>query len=882
MTQQGNRPHLSAADIRRAFGEFFMARGHLAPPPASLVPAGDPSVLFTTAGMQQFKPYYLGVDTPPARRLTTCQRCFRTSDIENVGRTARHLTFFEMLGNFSIGDYFKREAIGWALEFSDELGIDRSRVKVSVFGGDEQVPADDEAIAIWKSYGFTDADIVHLGRGDNFWGPAGATGPCGPCTELYYDMGEQYGCGQPDCGPGCECDRWMEYWNLVFVQYEMNERGELSELAAQSIDTGMGLERITAVHQGVVTVYETDAFRPLIELGEQLSGTTYGQSEAVARALRTMVEHARGIAFLIMDGVLPGNEGRDYVLRRIIRRAVQQGVSIGLDEPFLARLCDRVVDLMGEAYPALPGSREAIVSIVGEEEVRFTRTLAQGMGILEEALRRSRDSGAELPPEVAFELHDTYGFPFDLTREIVQDRGMSVDEAGFERLMAEQRRRARAAQRAGESGPGELEAFQRDTAALETTFVGYERLEVYTMVRAARVLADGRVALKLEESPFYAEGGGQVADAGWIHTDSGKLDVVDVVRFENDQVIVGLPTEGVVVEGERAKAMVNAVRRHQTACNHTATHLLHNALRIVLGDDVRQAGSLVRPDKLRFDYKTRRAPTAAELHQIEDLVNRRIVENHAVRPFVTTREYAAELGALAFFEEKYGEFVRVLEIDEFSRELCGGTHVSSTSQIGLCKVTASTSVGANTRRIEAITSAAAIEHYRDVEAREEALASELAVAPDRVPDAVWRRLAELARLQATVQAVESGERHGRVDELLSRALSLGGATFVAGEVEVARPDDLLVLADEIRERRPEVAVALLAAIDGRVAVVVAASDALVGRGLRASDVLSAMMPALGGRGGGKPTLARGGGGNVGGIGAALEAAVARARELLGG
>ena len=881
MTLQGTGPALSSAAIRRAFSEFFESRSHLAPPPAPLVPAGDPSVLFTTAGMQQFKPYYLGVDTPPAPRLTTCQRCFRTSDIENVGHTARHETFFEMLGNFSIGDYFKREAIAWALEFSDQLGFDRARIKVSVFGGDDQVPVDDEAIAIWKTHGFSDDDIVRLGRGDNFWGPAGATGPCGPCSELYYDMGEEFGCGQPDCGPGCECDRWMEYWNLVFVQYEMDEHGGLSPLAAQSIDTGMGLERTSAIHQGVTTIFETDAFRPLIELGEQLSSQAYGSSEAVTRALRIMADHARGIAFLIMDGVLPGNEGRDYVLRRIIRRAVQQGVAIGLDEPFLARLCERVVELMGGAYPTLVASRDAIVEITGEEEARFTHTLAQGMAILDEALRRARDSGAELPPAVAFELHDTYGFPFDLTREIVQDRGMSVDEEGFERLMTEQRERARKAQHAGETGPGELETFQRDSADLPTTFVGYERLEAYSMVRAARVLADGRVALKLEESPFYAEGGGQVADAGWIHTDSGKLDVIDVVRFLNDQVIVGRLTEGSVVSGERAKAMVNAVRRHQTACNHTATHLLHNALRIVLGDEVRQAGSLVTPDRLRFDYKTRRAPTPAELRQIEDLANRRIVENHPVRPFVTTREYAAEIGALAFFEEKYGEFVRVLEIDEFSRELCGGTHVSSTSQIGLCKITASTSVGANTRRVEAITSAAAIEYYRGVEAREQELAGELGVAADRVPDAVRRRLAEIDELREAARAAESGERHGRVDELLAAAHAVGRATLVAGQVDVQRPDELLALADEIRAKQPDAAVALLAAVEGRVAVLVAATDALVGRGLRANDILAAMMPAIEGRGGGKPTLARGGGTNVVGMAAALEAGVARARELLG-
>ncbi len=882
MSQHSDGSKLTAAEIRRTFGEFFTARGHLAPPAASLVPAGDPSVLFTTAGMQQFKPYYLGVDTPPAGRLTTCQRSFRTSDIENVGRTARHLTFFEMLGNFSIGDYFKRDAIAWALELSRDLGIDLSRVRVSVFGGDDQVPADEEAVEIWRSHGFSDERIARLGRGDNFWGPAGPTGPCGPCSELYIDMGEELGCGRPDCGPGCECDRWLEYWNLVFVQYEMNERGELSELAAQSIDTGMGLERITAIVQGAPSVFETDVFTPLIELGERLSGQTYGTSESVTRALRTMADHARGVAFLIMDGVLPGNEGRDYVLRRIIRRAVQQGVSIGLDEPFLARLCDRVVDVMADAYPALVASRDEIAAVVGEEEARFTRTLAQGMGILDEALRRARDSGAELPPEVAFELHDTYGFPFDLTREIAQDRGMNVDEAGFERLMAEQRERARAAQRGGESGPGEVEAFQRDSAALETTFVGYERLEVYTMVRAARALSDGRVALKLEESPFYAEGGGQVADAGWIHTDTGKLDVVDVVRFENDQVIVGVPTEGTVVEGERARAMVNAVRRHQTACNHTATHLLHNALRIVLGDEVRQAGSLVRPDRLRFDYKTRRAPTAAELRQIEDLVNRRIVENHPVRPFVTTREYAAELGALAFFEEKYGEFVRVLEIDEFSRELCGGTHVSSTSQIGLCKITASTSVGANTRRLEAITSAAAIEHYRGLEETMTKVADDLGVTPDRVEVALARRLDEIGELREQVKAAERGETRGNLDAIMAAATTLHGVPVVSGSPQVKRPDELLTLADQAREKEPQALVVLVSPVDGRVAVVVAAADAVVGRGVHASDVLQAVLPEIDGKGGGKATLARGSGSNPAGVEAALRAALARVEQILAG
>ena len=874
---------MNAADIRDLFRDFFVERGHLADESATLVPAGDASVLFTTAGMQQYKAYYLGVETPPATRITTCQRCFRTSDIENVGKTARHLTFFEMLGNFSFGDYFKREAIAWSLELSDAFGIDRGKVWVSVFGGDSQVPADEEAVALWKSHGFTDDRIVHLDRKDNFWGPAGPTGPCGPCSELYFDLGLEMGCGSPDCAPGCDCDRFLEYWNLVFVQYEMDESGALTPLPKPSIDTGMGIERIAVLTQGLTNVFECDLFAPLVRAGAELAGVDPAASPAVTRALRIMAEHARGAAFLIMDGVLPGNDGRDYVLRRIIRRAVQQGVSIGLQEPFLATLAGTVVEQMGAAYPALVVARPEIARVIDEEEVRFRHTLEQGMGILDEALRRARDAGAELPAEVAFELHDTYGFPFDLTREIAAAWEMSVDEERFEHLMEEQRERARAAQKAGAlgAGPGELEEFQRRTTSLPAVFVGYERLEVFTVIRACAPLPDGRLAVKLAESPFYAEGGGQVADTGWIHTESGKLEVDEVVRFENDQVVVARVVEGAVAEGERAKAMVNAVRRHQIACNHTSTHLLHNALRIVLGENVRQAGSMVRPDRLRFDFSVRRAPTAEELHQVEDLVNRRIVENHAVRPFVTSKEHAAEIGALAFFEEKYGEFVRVLEIDDFSRELCGGTHVSSTSQIGLCKITSSQSVGANTRRLEAITSATAIEHYRDLETSWGGVAAALGVKPDRVPAAVQKMAAHLAELQKTLKTVASGEVRGRLDELLARFEQIGGIPVLAAHHQVPSADDLLGLADEIRARRPDAAVLLAADVGGRAALVVALGDAAVGRGLHAQDVLRAMLPAVQGKGGGKPTLARGGGPEVTGIAAGLEAGLAVVRESLG-
>ena len=596
-----------------------------------------------------------------------------------------------------------------------------------------------------------------------------------------------------------------------------------------------------------------------------------------------MAEHARGAAFLVMDGVLPGNDGRDYVLRRIIRRAVQQGVAIGLERPFLATLAESVVAQMGAAYPRLVAARPDIVRAIGEEEVRFRHTLRQGTLILDEALRRARDAGAELPAEVAFELHDTYGFPFDLTREIAAEWEMSVDEERFEHLMDEQRERARTAQRAGafDSGPGELDEFQRDNAGLPVSFVGYERLEVFTVVRVCAELADGRVAVKLAESPFYAEGGGQVADTGWIHTDSGKLEVDDVVRFANDQVVVARRIEGSVVAGERAKAMVNAVHRHHTACNHTATHLLHNALRIVLGENVRQGGSMVRPERLRFDFNVRRAPTADELRQVEDLVNRRIVENHPVRAFVTTREYATEIGAVGLFEEKYGEFVRVLEIDDFSRELCGGTHVSSTSQIGLFKILSSQSVGANTRRVEAITSAAASEHFRGLERVWDAMAVAVGVKPERLPAAVDALGAQMDLLQKKLKAAESGERKDLAGELLDGALELGGICVVAASPQLDATADLLALADELRGRRPDSVLLLMAAVDGRVAAVVSAADAAVGRGLHAQDVLRAMMPAVQGKGGGKPTLARGGGPAVDGIPAGLEAGLARVRELLG-
>ncbi|MHB1389797.1 MAG: alanine--tRNA ligase [Thermoleophilia bacterium] len=868
---------MKSHEIRNAFREFFVQNEHESRPSASLVPFKDPTVLLTTAGMQQFKPFFLGIQPPPHPRLTTCQKCFRTTDIDRVGKTARHLTFFEMLGNFSFGDYFKPGAIDLAWRFTTGvLKLDLNRLWVSVFAGDDKVPADNEAREAWIAAGMDPDRIVALPAEDNFWS-AGPTGPCGPCTELYYDLGEDVGCDDPDCRPGCDCDRFVEFWNLVFMQFDRDAAGDLTPLPKQNVDTGMGLERITAVMEGQLSVYGTDAFQPLIDFICTTSGTAYGADEKTDHAIRALADHSRAISFLIADGVFAGNDGRGYVLRRVMRRAIQSASVLGIAAPFLATLCQKVIDQMGETYPELRAQQQLILEMASEEERRFGMTLEQGNAILMQAIEATRANGGHIVTgEVAFQLHDTYGFPFDLTREIIQDESLDVDEEEFDRLMDEQRHRARSAVKAVGSKEREAMMALGRSARVKTDFVGYQKNELYTSIGDLTEVEGGLVVLKLRESPFYAESGGQVSDTGWIHTEDGKANVVEVYSLDGDQVILAEVEEGRLEAGARAKAMINRVRRHAIACNHSATHLLHNALRSLLGENVRQAGSAVNPEKMRFDFSHPRALTQAEILAVEDRVNRKIIENHQVKAFTTTLDYARDMGAMALFDEKYGDFVRVIEMGDFSRELCGGTHVISTAQIGVFKIVSEASVGANLRRIEAITSRAAIDYLRGRDRLVDELAASLKTEPDRLVQALAELQSEAKDLRSLAKQASSGRIGDLSRELAAGAEEISGIRILAAAVDLATADELMELADGLLEEMGPAAVLLASGAGGKATLVAKFSGQAVEKGARAGDLIKEVAPLVGGKGGGRHNIARGGGHDV----AKIDAALDRAKDWL--
>ncbi len=744
---------MRAAEIRETFLRFFEERDHLRVPSASLVPPSyDPSVLLTTAGMQPFKPYFRGEETPPSPRLTSCQKVFRTTDIENVGSTHRHLTFFEMLGNFSVGDYFKERAVELALELSTEgFGFDPENIWITVFGGDEEMGLgpDEEAIACWRAVGVPDERIVLLGREDNFW-QSGPTGPCGPCSELYLDRGPEFG---PDSDrPGDDTERFLEYWNLVFMQYDLGADGSLTPLPSRNIDTGMGLDRMAAILQGVESVFETDQLRPLVDLGEELSGRSYGQDEPTTRALRILADHGRAAAFLLADGVVPSNEDRGYILRRIMRRAMHQGRVLGIAEGFLPRLVERAVEVMGDAYPELREEWPNIERWARAEEEGFGRTLAQGERLLAELADAARaESTSWISAEDAFKLHDTYGFPYEMTKELLAEQGLSVDDQGFEELMDQAREVSRAGARGeGEAGPHagheEVARFTRG-AGFATRFVGYEQTEAETVLGAAEADGGGRVLAKLEESPFYPEGGGQVSDTGIVESPSGRARVTDVYRLGDDQALALEPIEGEIGAGEAVTARVERDVRLATMRNHTATHLLHAALRERLGPHVRQAGSYVGPDKLRFDFTHGERLSPEELADVEATVRGWIAGSHPVHAIETTRTEAEALGAMALFGEKYGEWVRMVEIDGVSRELCGGTHVPSTGELGLFHLLSETSSASNVRRIEAVTGEAASELFQSRTEQLRELAALLRVPEPEVVRAVERLSQRAKELQ---------------------------------------------------------------------------------------------------------------------------------------
>ena len=855
-----------AAEIRERFLSFFEARGHRRMPSASLVPSVyDPSVLLTTAGMQPFKPYFQGEEEPPSRRLTSCQKCFRTTDIENVGMTHRHLTFFEMLGNFSIGDYFKEDAVAFALELSTQgFGFDEEKIWISVFGGDDELGLgpDEEAIECWRVVGVPDERIVRLGRDDNFW-QSGPTGPCGPCSELYLDRGPEFG---PDTDrPGDDTERFLEFWNLVFMQYELRPDGSLPELPAQNIDTGMGLERMAAVLQDVESIFETDSFRPLVELGEELSGRSYGQDFPTTRALRILADHGRAATFLLGDGVVPSNEDRGYILRRIMRRTMQQGHVLGLEETFLPRLYERVVEVMGDAYPALKGEWPTIERWARSEEESFGRTLDQGQRLLADLVTRAREENTSwVSAEDAFKLHDTYGFPYEMTKELLAEEGLSVDDHGFEELME----RAREVSRAGstrtraraEAGADihvdhdDVLRFARE-AGFRTRFVGYETTDAETVLRVARRV-DGWMLAKLEESPFYPEGGGQVSDSGVVETPSGRGKVVDVYRLGDDQALALEPVEGELGPGEEARAMVERATRLATMRNHTATHLLHAALRQRLGTHVRQAGSYVGPDKLRFDFTHGQRLSDDELADIEGAIGDWIAANHAVRAIETTRDEAEALGALALFGEKYGDWVRMVEIEDVSRELCGGTHVAGTAELGLFHLTAETSSASNVRRVEAVTGPAGAVLFRERTRQLNEIAGLLRVPEHEVVRAVERLNERVRELQ---RRPRGGPDRGTADRLVAGADELAGARVVVEAVDAPDAKALLELSDAVRQRLGDAAVVLGCAVDGRVHLVANFAPSLVERGLKAGAVVRVAAQAAGGGGGGRDTMAQAGG-----------------------
>jgi alanyl-tRNA synthetase len=849
-------------------------------PSASLVPASyDPSVLLTTAGMQPFKLYFRGEEQPPAPRLTSCQKCFRTTDIENVGLTARHLTFFEMLGNFSIGDYFKQEAIEFAWQLTtDGYGFDPERVWVTVFGGDPDLglDEDDEAVGHWRAIGVPDERIVRLGRDDNFW-QSGPIGPCGPCSELYLDRGLDF--GAEDDRPGDDSERFLEFWNLVFMQYELHDDGSLTELPQRNIDTGMGLDRMAAILQDVPSVYETDHFRPLIEFGERRSGRGYGDDFATTRALRVLADHGRAAAFLIADGVVPSNQDRGYILRRILRRAIQQGRVLGLEQGFLPELCDVVVEAMGDVYPDLRAEHETIRRWTAAEEEGFGRTLAQGERLLAELVAAARERGVEeIDAGDAFKLHDTFGFPFELTQELLGEQDLTVDAAGFERLMDDARATARAGARESADGDSERIAELVRGAGFETRFVGYERTDAETVARAVEPL-NGRLLVKLEDSPFYPQGGGQVSDSGYVETPSAKARVVDVVRVGGDQALAVEPVEGEIAAGDAVRAIVERGERLATMRNHTATHLLHAALRERLGDHVRQAGSYVGPDKLRFDFTHGERLSPEDVAAVEARVNGWIADGLAVRAIETTLDEARALGAMALFGEKYGDWVRMVEVEAVSRELCGGTHVAATAEIGLFHITTETSSASNVRRIEAVTGPAATELFERQLGLLRELSSVLKAPEGELPRAAERLTAKLKELQRRPAAGDSGTA---AEELVGVAEDVGGVKVVTARADdVADAKELLALSDRVAQKLGDAAVVLGAAVDGRVHLVAQVRPGAVARGVKAGDLVRAAAEVVGGGGGGRDTMAQAGGRDPEKIDDALTAAHAKIAEALG-
>ena len=859
---------MNSNEIRESFLSYFESKNHTRVASSSLIPVGDPTLLLTSAGMVQFKPYFSGETEPPNRRLTSSQKSFRTVDIDEVGDST-HLTLFEMLGNFSIGEYFKKDAIAFALEFFEtKFGLAKERFAITIHD------TDDESFQLWRDVGIAAEEIYRFGDEDNWWGPAGLEGPCGPCSELHFDFGEGRGCLRDDCGPNCAypkndagdaCDRYVELWNLVFMQFYHHLDGTRDPLPAPSVDTGMGLERAAVVMQGVTTIYETDLFLPLLASVEGLCGREYGADPADDYAMRVVAEHARSSAFLIGDGVAPGNEGRGYVLRRVIRRAIRHGRQLGLEGPFLGEVAGVVIEQMGDVYPELRNHQDFILTVLRLEEERFQQAFRNGYEALSEAL----EGADSLPGEVVFRLWDTYGFPVEMTSEIAGERGVEVDMAGFEAQMAEQRERARATAQFG-GDRAKIRVYE-SMGVGATRFLGYEQLTASSVVvglvsgdELASEAKEGQdVEIALLETPFYAEGGGQIGDAGQLAGPNGRVEVHDTQEVMPDVIVhFGKVASGTIALGDSVEAYVDEIRREDTARNHTATHLLHAALRQVLGPHVRQAGSLVAPDRLRFDFSHVQPVTDEEMWQVQLLVNEKLRQNARIVKSEDTYASAIDRGALAFFGDKYGDTVRLIEIANgatFSFEVCGGTHVQNTGEVGAVYVLGESSIGAGMRRIEAVSGRAAERLVWERFRREEAVARTLQAPPAEAEDrarALQDALDEANRARAALERRLSLQA---AESLLADSQDVGGVNVLAARATAANADGLREVGDWLRDKLGSGVVVLGAVVNERPLLVTMVTPDLVERGLDAAAIARGAARAIQGGGGGRADVAQAGG-----------------------
>jgi alanyl-tRNA synthetase len=860
----------TAESLRQGFIKYFQGHGHQAVPSSPLIPQADPTILFTNAGMNQFKRVFLGEEQRPYKRAVTAQKCVRAggkhNDLENVGYTRRHHTFFEMLGNFSFGDYFKPDAIFYGWDYlTRTVGLSKDRLWVTVFR------EDDEAFKLWEKIGVPASRIVRCGEKDNFWQMAD-TGPCGPCSEIHYDQGPSV---PGDAVPNGEGDRVIEIWNLVFMQFDRDAKGALAPLPKPSIDTGMGLERLAAVAQGVHSNYDSDLFKPLLAAISQRAGRRYGEQENADRSMRVIADHLRAITFMITDGILPSNEGRGYVLRRILRRAARHGRLLGVQESFMGGLTDTVVEQMGKAYPELRQAAATVAEVTQGEEERFIATLDQGLPILNDMVSKAKASSQKaLAGDQVFKLYDTYGFPMDLISETCREQGMAVDEAGFQRALEEQRERARksAAFEAAAAKPGVMELAKTVRAP---KFVGYDQLEtdavVQAMLKGDRVVREAsegeEIELVLDVTPFYAEGGGQAGDQGVLTGPEGRIDIKETTRPAPTVVVhKGRVAAGRICAGETVRASVNAVTRHDAARNHTATHLVHAALRELLGPHVKQYGSLVAPSRLRFDFAHFRPLSSRDTDDIESLVNEQIRKNQAVKTDVMGVQEAVAAGALAFFGDKYGDQVRVVSVDTFSKELCGGTHCKQTGEIGVFRLVSETGVAAGVRRIECVTGSGAFMQIKQLEHEVQQLSELLKVAPSELVAKTKRLLTQLKDKERELEQAKLKMASGAKDEATVRTVK--GVQVHAQRVDGMEGGELRTLADQIRDKLNSGVIALGGVKDDKVSLLVVVTKDLTGK-LKAGELIKDMAAAVGGTGGGRPEMAQAGGKNPDGLDAAL-------------